>query len=568
MTSPIIAPIVVQSSHPRPTIDRMRSLSLDSGERANSFKALKENRENTREEGEEGEGTLLFSARCFKLKNSKYLPLSLIVKTETIERGFKEERRRIEEKMEKMVSTIKHKLKPKRKKENSSLDADDSNAAAAALSPVDSISIMSSTSSTSAPQTDLDPSPASTTTTTTTTTTTNLDNLRGSPLSDTAVVDPPTPPSSPKSLWSPRIVTLHRRNNGSLQFSYSSPPNNIRKGSHFTVDLTSSHGHVSLTPYDHSTLPPCVYTCVLFYEDKKLGAGKVRLCFSRKEDLLTFKELVEGVAKEEWGEEVTDDNDGEDERVEGDGGGRKQQSPARGRKGRMSIVLSDANQGNRDKLTFVFWLLVFTVAGMMRWEVTVLAWSMYLLELGPLLNDEVEREEERREDDKLTKDENVEDIAEVTLQPSSLRRESSYPLVGNGASWTPGTPSSFNVRTHGYLKNGKIKRPPTFELYTCVGVEHVRSEKRINDIGGKITFPWFEGVPREARGVEGAKLFLPSYFVVNMQMSSAKPSVFHPTSDSVGYNLAFVFRLSSDAPCSVEGERGGHCEGGRRRGGG
>jgi hypothetical protein len=93
-------------------------------------------------------------------------------------------------------------------------------------------------------------------------------------------------------------------------------------------------------------------------------------------------------------------------------------------------------------------------------------------------------------------------------------------------------------------------------LYECISVDHIKSASRISDFGSRVTFPPTHGVPREARGPRGEKLYLPSFLVVNIQMSSAKPSVFNPTSDSEGYNLAFSFKLGEKAMEMLRGSVG------------
>ena len=122
-----------------------------------------------------------------------------------------------------------------------------------------------------------------------------------------------------------------------------------------------------------------------------------------------------------------------------------------------------------------------------------------------------------------------------------------YPVVGTGGSWEPGSPGAYRVRTVGYAKNGKIKKSPDFSVYECISVDHVKSRALIRDFGSRVTFPATQGVPREARGTHGSKLHLPAYLVVNLQMSGVKPSVFAPTTDSEGYNLAFSFKLGEVA---------------------
>ena len=87
-------------------------------------------------------------------------------------------------------------------------------------------------------------------------------------------------------------------------------------------------------------------------------------------------------------------------------------------------------------------------------------------------------------------------------------------------------------------------------------MSHVKSNSRIDDVGAKITFPPLSPLhtpPAEAVTPEGESVWLPGYFVVNIQMSCEKPSVFHAKEDGVGYNLAFVFRISEEVSWGEEG---------------
>jgi len=94
----------------------------------------------------------------------------------------------------------------------------------------------------------------------------------------------PSPTNSPTSLWSPRLVQLHLLPSKNLQLTYHDYPISKAK---FCLDLTLSSAYIAITPYDHHTVPPSLYTVTVFYGegDKKHGAGKIKLAFEDMGDM-------------------------------------------------------------------------------------------------------------------------------------------------------------------------------------------------------------------------------------------------------------------------------------------
>lgn len=90
-----------------------------------------------------------------------------------------------------------------------------------------------------------------------------------------------------------------------------------------------------------------------------------------------------------------------------------------------------------------------------------------------------------------------------------------------------------------YGWNGKKSSSPS-ALMHCVGMEFVKCDKRIDDIGSKVKIPdeWI---------IETNNSLIPPIFIVNVQIPAENPiSLFQEINDGTGYSLAYYFQLKPE----------------------
>jgi hypothetical protein len=107
--------------------------------------------------------------------------------------------------------------------------------------------------------------------------------------------------------------------------------------------------------------------------------------------------------------------------------------------------------------------------------------------------------------------------------------------------WSACDASTFNLRVGpDYARNGR-KAPSAPALLQIVGVDCVRCNGRIDNIGARVDFPpeWTD-MPEYQPGV-------PPLFIVNMQIPSEFPtSIFKEITDGPGWSLVLYFRLTPE----------------------
>ena len=117
--------------------------------------------------------------------------------------------------------------------------------------------------------------------------------------------------------------------------------------------------------------------------------------------------------------------------------------------------------------------------------------------------------------------------------------------------WSKGTAAEFQVRSVGY-KSSKSKEPSAPPLYECIGVDLVRSNKLITNIGG--TCPVFHN-PSQSANVPhywtkdpkwSSSCGVPRVIVINMQLPYSSPSLWAPQSadSDPGFSVVSYYALS------------------------
>jgi hypothetical protein len=128
------------------------------------------------------------------------------------------------------------------------------------------------------------------------------------------------------------------------------------------------------------------------------------------------------------------------------------------------------------------------------------------------------------------------------------------PLAGNTISMVPSVPTNEQMKNTwsqckhdtfscrigpNYSWNGK-KAPSPPSLMNCVGMEFVKCDKRIDNIGSRVKIPdeWI---------IETNNNLIPSIFIVNVQVPAENPvTIFQEINDGPGYSLTYYFQLKPE----------------------
>ena len=135
-----------------------------------------------------------------------------------------------------------------------------------------------------------------------------------------------------------------------------------------------------------------------------------------------------------------------------------------------------------------------------------------------------------------------------------IKNPKDKPLAGNSICKVPNAPTSeqkrntwsdclhhtFNCRIGpNYSWNGK-KAPSPPSLMNCVGMEFIKCDKRIDNIGSKVNLP-------DEWNIETNNSLIPPIFIVNIQIPSENPlTIFQEINDGPGYTLTYYFQLKPE----------------------
>jgi len=141
-----------------------------------------------------------------------------------------------------------------------------------------------------------------------------------------------------------------------------------------------------------------------------------------------------------------------------------------------------------------------------------------------------------------------------TSRKEELKNPKEKPIAGNTISrvqtvlpneqikntWSECIHSTFNCRIGpNYGWNGK-KAPSPPSLMNCIGMEFIKCDKRVDNIGSKVKIPdeWI---------IETNNKLIPPLFIVNVQIPAENPvSIFQEVNDGTGYSLVYYFQLKQE----------------------
>ena len=141
-----------------------------------------------------------------------------------------------------------------------------------------------------------------------------------------------------------------------------------------------------------------------------------------------------------------------------------------------------------------------------------------------------------------------------TSRKEEMKNPKEKPLAGSTISKVPSVPTSeqkknswsecqhdtFNCRIGpNYGWNGKKAQSPP-SLMNCVGMDFVKCDKRIDNIGSKVKIPdeWI---------IDTNNSLIPPIFIVNVQIPAENPvSIFQEINDGPGYSLTYYFQLKPE----------------------
>ena len=98
-----------------------------------------------------------------------------------------------------------------------------------------------------------------------------------------------------------------------------------------------------------------------------------------------------------------------------------------------------------------------------------------------------------------------------------------------------------------YKKNG-LKGPSNASLYNIVGIDVVKTPKRIDNFGSKVS------LPAEWKSIRCNRPGVPPIFIVNFQMPSEFPTtIFKTITDGPGWSILFYLQMSQSTCDALNG---------------
>ena len=115
--------------------------------------------------------------------------------------------------------------------------------------------------------------------------------------------------------------------------------------------------------------------------------------------------------------------------------------------------------------------------------------------------------------------------------------------------WSKCLSSVFHLRIGpNYSKNG-LKAPSNEALYNIVGIDVIKTPKKIDNIGSKVT------LPEEWKSIRCNRRGVPPIFIVNFQMPSEFPTtIFKSITDGPGWSIVFYLQMSQATCDSLNGD--------------
>ncbi len=116
----------------------------------------------------------------------------------------------------------------------------------------------------------------------------------------------------------------------------------------------------------------------------------------------------------------------------------------------------------------------------------------------------------------------------------------------NDNTWSNSDASTFSLRVGPNYEKNKQKAPSGKALMELVGVDCVRTDAKIDNIGAKMK------IPEEWKTVDTTLAKVPGLFIVNFQIPSEFPTtIFKEITDGPGWSVVFYFRMTPETAAAM-----------------